>query len=219
MSNMVGTGPFITVPAILATLGGPQSLIAWGVGAHWPLPMVWCSQNWCRDSGLRRILHLSARMPGPRPLGPHDGLDLCLAISLQRHTGNCHQQHRHGGVHRISLAKTARLSMGNQTAGGQHHGPRRAGALSKDPGHCALDAGALGWHVADGGMGHLHGNDAHEHQAPVRFPAGSVEHRFALHAGSGQWNHAGDVQLPRLLPDLLSGRRGESSRNESCREA
>jgi APA family basic amino acid/polyamine antiporter len=33
MSTMVGTGPFITVPAILATLGGPQSLIAWGVGA------------------------------------------------------------------------------------------------------------------------------------------------------------------------------------------
>lgn len=33
MSNMVGTGPFITVPAIVATLGGPQSLIAWAVGA------------------------------------------------------------------------------------------------------------------------------------------------------------------------------------------
>jgi APA family basic amino acid/polyamine antiporter len=33
MSTMVGTGPFITVPAILATMGGPQSLIAWGVGA------------------------------------------------------------------------------------------------------------------------------------------------------------------------------------------
>ena len=33
MSNMVGTGPFITVPAILATMGGPQSLIAWGFGA------------------------------------------------------------------------------------------------------------------------------------------------------------------------------------------
>ena len=33
MSNMVGTGPFITVPAIVATMGGPQSLIAWGVGA------------------------------------------------------------------------------------------------------------------------------------------------------------------------------------------
>ena len=33
MANMVGTGPFITVPAILATMGGPQSLIAWAVGA------------------------------------------------------------------------------------------------------------------------------------------------------------------------------------------
>lgn len=33
MSNMVGTGPFITVPAILATMGGPQSLLAWLVGA------------------------------------------------------------------------------------------------------------------------------------------------------------------------------------------
>src|SRR5205807_4973651 len=33
MSNMVGTGPFITVPAIIATLGGPQSLLAWLVGA------------------------------------------------------------------------------------------------------------------------------------------------------------------------------------------
>ncbi len=33
MSTMVGTGPFITVPAILATMGGPQSLIAWGAGA------------------------------------------------------------------------------------------------------------------------------------------------------------------------------------------
>lgn len=33
MSNMVGTGPFITVPAIMATMGGPQSLIAWAVGA------------------------------------------------------------------------------------------------------------------------------------------------------------------------------------------
>jgi APA family basic amino acid/polyamine antiporter len=33
MSNMIGTGPFITVPALIATMGGPQSLIAWFVGA------------------------------------------------------------------------------------------------------------------------------------------------------------------------------------------
>jgi amino acid transporter len=33
MSNMVGIGPFITVPIILGTLGGPQSYLAWLVGA------------------------------------------------------------------------------------------------------------------------------------------------------------------------------------------
>ena len=33
MSNMVGTGPFITVPAILATMGGPQALVCWFMGA------------------------------------------------------------------------------------------------------------------------------------------------------------------------------------------
>ncbi len=33
MSNMVGTGPFITVPAILATMGGPQALVCWVLGA------------------------------------------------------------------------------------------------------------------------------------------------------------------------------------------
>lgn len=33
MSNMMGTGPFITVPAILATIGGPQALVSWFLGA------------------------------------------------------------------------------------------------------------------------------------------------------------------------------------------
>jgi amino acid transporter len=33
MSNMIGIGPFITVPPILATLGGPHSFLSWFVGA------------------------------------------------------------------------------------------------------------------------------------------------------------------------------------------
>ncbi len=33
MSNMIGIGPFITVPLILSTLGGPQALVSWFVGA------------------------------------------------------------------------------------------------------------------------------------------------------------------------------------------
>lgn len=32
MSNMIGIGPFITVPIILMTMGGPQALLAWFAG-------------------------------------------------------------------------------------------------------------------------------------------------------------------------------------------
>jgi hypothetical protein len=33
MSDMIGIGPFINVPLILGTLGGPQALLSWFVGA------------------------------------------------------------------------------------------------------------------------------------------------------------------------------------------
>jgi amino acid transporter len=33
MSNMVGVGPFITIPLLMAAMGGPQSLLGWLLGA------------------------------------------------------------------------------------------------------------------------------------------------------------------------------------------
>ncbi|HVH08610.1 MAG TPA: APC family permease [Gemmatimonadales bacterium] len=33
MSNMVGVGPFITIPLLMASMGGPQALLGWFVGA------------------------------------------------------------------------------------------------------------------------------------------------------------------------------------------
>src|SRR5436305_13381236 len=33
MSNMVGVGPFITIPLIIAWLGGPQCMLGWLLGA------------------------------------------------------------------------------------------------------------------------------------------------------------------------------------------
>src|SRR5215470_10871713 len=33
MANMVGVGPFITIPLLMAAMGGPQSLLGWWVGA------------------------------------------------------------------------------------------------------------------------------------------------------------------------------------------
>src|SRR5262249_55506748 len=33
MSNMVGVGPFITIPLIIASMGGPQCMLGWFLGA------------------------------------------------------------------------------------------------------------------------------------------------------------------------------------------
>ena len=41
MSLMVGIGPFITIPALVATMGGPQSMIGWVLGAAVALATEW----------------------------------------------------------------------------------------------------------------------------------------------------------------------------------
>lgn len=43
MSNMIGVGPFITLPALMATLGGPQSMLGWLAALVITLPdaLVW----------------------------------------------------------------------------------------------------------------------------------------------------------------------------------
>src|SRR6266498_3196395 len=43
MSNMIGIGPFITIPLLMATLGGPQAMVGWLVALLIVIPdgMVW----------------------------------------------------------------------------------------------------------------------------------------------------------------------------------
>ena len=33
MSNMIGIGPFITIPLIIGAMGGPQCMLGWALGA------------------------------------------------------------------------------------------------------------------------------------------------------------------------------------------
>ncbi|HEU0008428.1 MAG TPA: APC family permease [Verrucomicrobiae bacterium] len=43
MTNMIGVGPFITIPALMSALGGPQSMLGWAVALLIAIPdsMVW----------------------------------------------------------------------------------------------------------------------------------------------------------------------------------
>src|SRR6266478_6173129 len=43
MSNMIGVGPFITIPLLMTALGGPQAMLGWLVAVLIAIPdgMVW----------------------------------------------------------------------------------------------------------------------------------------------------------------------------------
>src|SRR3954453_9466375 len=43
MANMVGIGPFITIPLLMTALGGPQAMLGWAVALVIALPdaLVW----------------------------------------------------------------------------------------------------------------------------------------------------------------------------------
>ena len=43
MSNMLGVGPFITIPLLMTALGGPQAMVGWLVAVLIAIPdgMVW----------------------------------------------------------------------------------------------------------------------------------------------------------------------------------
>src|SRR6266567_1630068 len=43
MSNMIGIGPFITIPALMSALGGPQAMLGWIVALLIAIPdgMIW----------------------------------------------------------------------------------------------------------------------------------------------------------------------------------
>ena len=45
MSNVVGVGPFITIPLMMATMGGPQAMLGWILGGG-PFSLSAMGQVW-----------------------------------------------------------------------------------------------------------------------------------------------------------------------------
>ena len=91
--NMVGIGPFITIPLALAAMGGPQAMLGWILGAILCLcdGMVWAELG----SALPRSggpYHYLLQAFGPRSWGRHSKFSLSLAAAFDRpdlHRGRC----------------------------------------------------------------------------------------------------------------------------------
>jgi amino acid transporter len=80
MLDMIGVGPFITLPLILAAMGGPQAMLGWILGAGLALcdGLVWAELGAAMPEAggsyafLRRIYSgpgANPNQPGTRPLG------------------------------------------------------------------------------------------------------------------------------------------------------
>ena len=46
MIDMVGIGPFITLPMVIGMMNGPYFLYAWVAGAYLSFVMPWSGANW-----------------------------------------------------------------------------------------------------------------------------------------------------------------------------
>src|SRR5215813_10733725 len=70
MLEMIGIGPFITIPLIIAAMGGPQAMIGWFLGAAISIcdGLVWAELG-AAMPGSGGSYHYLLQAYGPRRLG------------------------------------------------------------------------------------------------------------------------------------------------------
>ena len=70
MTNMIGIGPFITIPLIIAAMGGPQAMLGWILGAVLVMcdGLVWAELG-AAMPGSGGPYHYLKEIYGPRRLG------------------------------------------------------------------------------------------------------------------------------------------------------
>src|SRR5271157_4573974 len=83
MIDMIGVGPFITMPLVLGAMGGPQAMLGWIVGAL----LAVCDGLWSAE------------------VGAADFISVYLAAFLQRSALDCQRMHRAGRIRCVLLAE------------------------------------------------------------------------------------------------------------------
>ena len=106
MIDMIGVGPFITIPLIVGAMGGPQAMLGWILGAIFAMcdGLVWAELGAAMPR-FRRIVPLSARDLWPESPGAADFFSLHLAAFFQRAALDCVGLDWTGGVRILFLAR------------------------------------------------------------------------------------------------------------------
>ena len=144
MIDMIGVGPFITIPLIVSAAGGPQAMLGWIAGAVFALcdGLVWAELGAAMPNAGGSYQYLKASLRA-EVAGSPAVVPLHLAIVVQRAAVDRLWLHRPGALCGIPLARpgphlaVAHLSprgSAARVAGGQHRG---------DVGHPCRDGDAV----------------------------------------------------------------------------
>ena len=212
MSNMVGVGPFLTIPLILAAMGGPQAMLGWIVGAR----AGHLRRHGLGRIGLRRaVLRRHVRVPEGR-LSPERGWDDCCRSCS---SGSSSSRARWKSPPATSASPSTRPTSCRMTPPYMTWLAVGVGVLTVV---AALPQDRVGGQAHGGAVG---GNDAdHRRRAcspacgistPTSrstFPPDAFNFSTRVRARAGLGDAGGDVRFPRLLQRLLHRRRGAELR-------
>ena len=106
MIDMIGVGPFITIPLIVSAAGGPQAMLGWIAGAVFALcdGLVWAELGAAMPNAGGSYQYLKEAYGPQLPWSPAV-LSLHLAIVFQRTAFHRLRMHRPGALRRIHLAR------------------------------------------------------------------------------------------------------------------
>ena len=99
MIDMIGVGPFITIPLIITAAGGPQAMLGWILGAIFALcdGLVWAELGAAMPDAGGSYQYLK-EIYGPQLSGPPAVVSVHLAAFVQR-----------AAFHRLGLHRTVAL--------------------------------------------------------------------------------------------------------------
>ena len=106
MIDMIGVGPFITIPLIVSAAGGPQAMLGWIAGAVFALcdGLVWAELGAAMPE-RRRLVSVSERNLRAKVAGTPAVVSLHLAAFVQRAAFDRLRLHRTGALCGIPLAR------------------------------------------------------------------------------------------------------------------
>ena len=222
VANMVGVGPFITIPLFVASMGGPQALIGWIVAAVLVLcdGLVW-SELGAALPGSGGTYHFLREIYGRYPLGRLIAFLVHLAIPDQRHARTGQRLHRRerlpgatpcpswrarladwgipGG---LSVCAAAAALVVSVVAVPARSLAGLAGRRACAPARCVTTCEVI--------VAGLSNFDA----SLLTFPPDAFRLDRTFFTGLGAAMLIADLRLPRLLQRLPHGRRGRAAGEE-----